>query len=123
EGRWNCAEVTTEERLGFGTYMFHVDGPIDKLDRNVVLGLFPYPTKDVGADGTNEIDIEFARWAIPTAPNGNFTVWPPKKGRKQASHSFEFALTGDKSTHRFLWTSESILFQSLNRHRSDDKSE
>src|SRR5690242_14250466 len=57
DGRWQCAEVTTRERLGYGRYQFQVIGAIDKLDRNVVLGLFNYPTPDVGGDTTNEIDI------------------------------------------------------------------
>jgi hypothetical protein len=113
DGKWKCAEVTTRDRLGFGLYQFEVVGRIDKLDRQVVLGLFPYPTPDVGGDGTNEIDIEFARWAIPTAPNGNFTVWPPTKERKQSSHTFEFALPSPETTHRILWSSSRILFQSL----------
>jgi hypothetical protein len=123
DGHWQCAEVTTKERLGFGRYQFQVIGPIDKLDKNVVLGLFPYPTPDVGPDGTNEIDIEFARWAIPTAPNGNFTVWPPTRGRKQSSHTFEFLLDDTYTTHRIIWTPRTILFQSLRGHREDDQSE
>ncbi len=123
DGQWQCAEITTTERLGFGRYQFQVTGRIDKLDRNVVLGLFNYPTRDIGGDGTNEIDIEFARWAIPTAPNGNFTIWPAEKGVKQTSHTFEFALDGPETTHRFTWSDRSILFQSMNGHRDDDRSE
>jgi hypothetical protein len=58
---WHCAEINTQQRLGLGRYQFQVIGRIDKLDRNVVLGLFNHPTRgDVGRpDGTNEIDIEF----------------------------------------------------------------
>lgn len=62
---WRCAELTLKKRLGFGRYQFQVIGRIDQLDRNIVLGLFNYPTPDVGKEGTNEIDIEFARWAAP----------------------------------------------------------
>ena len=123
DGVWQCSEVTTKERLGFGRYQFQVIGRIDKLDQNVVLGLFPYPTRDVGPDGTNEIDIEFARWAHPTAPNGNFTIWPPDKSRKNSSKTFEFALNGANTTHRIVWSSQSILLQSLNGHRDDDQFE
>jgi hypothetical protein len=123
DGRWFSAEVTTTERLGFGRYQFQVDGPIDKLDKSIVLGLFNYPTRDVGGDGTNEIDIEFARWAIATAPNGNFTVWPAKRERKQTSHTYEFALKGTATTQRFTWSPRSILFQSLSGYRDDDRAE
>ena len=123
DGKWRCAEVTSKEKFGFGRIQFQVAGRIDKLDKNVVLGLFTYPTPDVGADGTNEIDIEFARWGRPAAPNGNFTVWPPIKGHKQGAHVFEFALDGEDTTHRIVWQSRSILFQSLNGLRDDDHHE
>jgi hypothetical protein len=61
-GRWYCSEVYTKDRLAFGSYQFWVIGHVDKLDQNVVFGLFSYPTPDVGPDGTNELDIEFAKW-------------------------------------------------------------
>jgi hypothetical protein len=73
--RWYGAEVLSRDRLGFGRYQFWIVGRVDRLDPNVVFGLFNYPTPDVGPDGTNEIDIEFAsgasqrlRWA--TTPFG-----------------------------------------------------
>jgi hypothetical protein len=68
EDGWHSAEVTMTQRLGFGRYQFQVIGPIDQLDPNVVLGLFNYPTEEVGPDGTNEIDIEFAHWETPLHP-------------------------------------------------------
>jgi hypothetical protein len=115
--QWTTAEVTMTERLGFGKYQFQVIGEIDKLDKNVVLGLFNYPPPDVGVDGTNEIDIEFARWGNDAYPNGNFTVFPRKAGLNAKSRSYEFALDGTYTTHRFTWSSQSILFQSLYGHR------
>ena len=118
---WHCAEVTMTQRLGFGTYQFQVSGRIDQLDRNVVLGLFNYPTEDVGPDATNEIDIEFARWGDPNADNGGYTIWPAQPGRSQNSKTFTFALSGDYTTHRFMWQSDHIFFQSLHGHREDDE--
>src|SRR5438876_551606 len=67
-GKWYAAEVHTQKRLGFGRYEFQVSGPVDKLDRNIVFGIFNYPTSDLGPDGTCEIDIEFAHWGNPKAP-------------------------------------------------------
>ena len=43
-GQWYCSQVSMVERLGFGRYQFWVIGRIDKLDPNVVVGLFNYPT-------------------------------------------------------------------------------
>lgn len=112
EGRWSCAEVTMQRRLGFGRYVFEVEGPIDRLDDNVVLGLFNYPTSDVGGDATHEIDIEFARWGRATNPIGNYTVWPAEKGLKPTSKTYAFTLSGAGSTHRFDWSEGKVVYRS-----------
>ena len=105
DGKWACAEVTTQKRMGFGRYQLQVAGRIDEFDDNVVLGLFDYPIRDVGVDEMNEIDIEIARWGRPTNPMGNFT------------------LTGNASTHRLDWSSAWVLYKSLQGHRDDDQEE
>jgi hypothetical protein len=123
DGAWYCSEVSTTTRLGFGRYQFQLVGRVDQLDRNVVLGLFNYPPGDVGRGGTHEIDIEFARWGIPTAPIDNYTVWPVERALKSTSQSFHVTFTGEASTHRFTWSPGSVLFQSLLGHRNDDANE
>jgi hypothetical protein len=120
EGTWSCAEVSMRTRLGFGTYQFQTIGRLDRLDDNVVLGLFNYPTAEVGPDGTQEIDIEFARWGAANNPIGNFTVWPAERGFKQVSKAFPLALAEDAATHRFAWSPRRIVFRSLGGHRDDD---
>ena len=120
EGQWSCAELTMRKRLGFGRYEFQVVSRLDDFDDNVVLGLFNYPTGDVGPDATHEIDIEFARWGNDKNPIGNYTVWPVEKSLKQFSHSFLVRLTDLKTTHRFVWSRAGVSFQSLRGHRSDD---
>lgn len=119
-GRWYCSEVYTQNRLGFGRYQFWLIGRVDKLDRNVVLGLFNYPTPDVGPDGTNEIDIEFAKWGSSFAPAGNYTVWPTTTSVSHRTKSFPFSLKGDWSTHRFTWSSTRVFFQSQDGHYDDN---
>jgi hypothetical protein len=109
-GFWQCAEVYLDQRLGFGTYEFNVTGPIDQLDKNVVLGLFDYPTADVGPDGTNEIDIEFSHWGNADNPIGNYTVWPAVAGIQPWSRAFPFTLTSNSTTQRFVWAADSIAF-------------
>jgi hypothetical protein len=123
DGKWSCAEITMRKRLGFGRYQFQVTGRLDLLDENVVLGLFNYPTSDVGPDGTHEIDMEFSRWGNAKNPMGNFTVWPVEQGRKQVSRSFPFTLTSDQTTHRLIWRHDQVRFQSLQDHQNDDREE
>jgi hypothetical protein len=121
--KWTCAEVTMQKRLGFGQYEFQIKGAIDRLDDNVVLGLFNYPPRDVGPGATHEIDIECARWGEAKNPMGNYTVWPVEKGLKQQSKSFPFTLDNGESTHRFTWSKSQILFQSLRGARTEDGEE
>jgi hypothetical protein len=121
EGTWYCSEVSTAERFRFGRYQFWIEGRVDKLDLNVVLGLFNYPTRDVGRGGTREIDIEFAKWALPKAPIGNYTVWPTERTLKSASSTFPITLDNELSTQRFTWSPTSVYFQSLLGNREDDQ--
>ena len=122
ETEWHCVELKTQQRLGLGRYQFQVIGQIDKLDRNVVLGLFMYPTADVGKDGTNEIDIEFARWGNEMAENNaDYVVYPAMGARAPGDHiSFKVTLNGNYTTHRFLWECHAVAFQSLHGHRDDE---
>jgi hypothetical protein len=114
---WYCAEIWTKNRLPFGKYQFWVISWLDQLDKNVVLGLFNYPTSDVGPDGTNEIDIEIGRWGNPYNWIGGYTAWPNKSGVNRWYWTFPFALTEINTTHRFVWRKNSVYFQSLQGHR------
>jgi len=117
DGKWYCAEIYTKKAFGFGIYQFWITGRLDKLDQNVVFGLFNYPEPDLGPDGTNEIDIEYARWRRPGAPVCNFTAYPVVQNLKGAEKNFPATLRKEaSSTQRFTWTSRQILFQSLHGH-------
>lgn len=111
EGRWTGAEMTSREKLGFGAYLFEIETEIGDWDPQVVLGLFNYPTSDVGKDGTCEIDIEFARWGAATNPPGNYTVWPVT-AKENTSHSFPVEKGRARTTHRWTWSPEQIAFES-----------
>jgi MYXO-CTERM domain-containing protein len=108
-GAWTASEIFTTDKLGFGTYQWQVDGPIDTYDRNVVLGLFPYgPAAGIGSDSTNEIDIEYSRWGRANGPNGDWTDYPAS-GTTIGEMSYTFSLSGSTlSTSRFVWATASI---------------
>jgi hypothetical protein len=114
-GSWSCAEVTMTRSLGFGEYQWEVTGRPDLFDRNVVLGLFNYPSSSaIGPDGTNEIDIEFAQWGDANNQNRlNWTVYPPALGPKPTHKEVPMTLTGDATTHRFDWTSAGVNYHSF----------
>jgi hypothetical protein len=118
-GKWYGAEIFTKDRFGFGTYRFQVRSRLDRLDPNVVLGLFNYPTPDVGPDGTNEIDIEFARWGSDEKPAGNYSVAPGKTGRKGITKAFPLSRESNESTHQFTWNHSGVNFQSFQGRHVD----
>lgn len=121
KGKWCAAEIVSDVRFGPGTYQFQLKSRVDLLDRNVVLGLFNYPTADVGVDGTNEIDIEFARWGDARADMLNYTAWPVLQSLGPWGNTFPLALSGDLSTHRFIWQPTYIRYQSTHGHYDDNR--
>jgi hypothetical protein len=117
-GRWECAEISSTESFGMGTYQWQLDADLDKFDKNIVLGLFNYS----GIDARDEMDIEFARWGNSAYPNLNYTVYP-KAGDppKHTSYSTEFTSpNGTYTTQRFIRTAESVTFKTLYGHVDGD---
>lgn len=106
---WYCAEVYTTRFTTYGEHRFLVEGRIDMLDRNIVLGLFVYSSDE------SEIDIEFSRWGNPNwAKVGSFTVQPyqtPGNLERFICH-----LDSAKSTHYFNWQPDSVIFASMHGH-------
>lgn len=115
--KWECAEISTIQKLGFGSYEWTVEGKIDQLNQDVVLGLFNYLSASRGGTkNAGEIDIEFSKWGIPTLSKpGSFTVWPPNN-TKIRNWSYSFAVNAAQTElftkHSFTWTSKSVSFLS-----------
>ena len=118
-GRWECAEITSLLSFEYGTYLFVVEGPIDKFDKNIVLGLFNYS----GNDGLDEMDIEIARWGNSSYPNLNYTIWPAKKEFKNSSTTKEFSLQSNLSTHYFKRNADTVLCASFDGTSVNPKEE
>jgi len=108
-GRWVCAEVATRRSFCPGRFEFQIEGPINVLNANVVLGLFLYPDSESGPSEKNEIDIEFARWGKPSHVPGSYTVM-------SNTHDFPFFLSGTFTTHVIEWGYQKIGFQSFHGH-------
>lgn len=104
ENKWYCAKVTLKESHSYNKYIFTVASRVDRLDRNVVGGLFTY------LDDANEIDIEFSRWGIKRNPDGQFIIQPAHN--EGNSHRFKLKLKGTYSTHIIDWRQDKIDFSS-----------
>jgi hypothetical protein len=112
-GKWTAAELFTLDNLGFGTYQWVVKGDVWNMDPVTVLGLFPYgPAHGIGADGTNEIDIEFSQWDHTCNCNADFTVYPSVDEKHQSSFDLNFTVNNGTTltTARMAWSSTRVVF-------------
>jgi len=112
DGRWYCSEVMTKVSLGYGRYIFQTTGSPEKLDKNVVVGLFTWD-KD-SKYYHREIDIEFAKWGQDEKLNAQYTVQP----WEEAGNIKRFKIDADAgdTTHVFEWNEDYIFFQSFRGH-------
>lgn len=104
---WYCSEIIAQQSFGYGEYRFYVASNVENYDPEIVVGLFNYETD------LREIDIEFSKWGNPANVSGWYTIQPVVAGHQ---HSFSLNLTGDYSTHKYIWNSSNIFFQSYHGH-------
>ncbi len=114
DGKWTGAEVFSSENMGFGTYQWLIEGDVWHMDPVTVLGLFPYgPAHKIGADATNEIDIEFSQWNHTCHCNADFTIYPSiALPKHKPSYELNFRAAGGTNitTARMVWSPKSVEF-------------
>jgi hypothetical protein len=105
-GNWYCSEVYTKDYTKFGKHRFLVEGAIDKMDKNIVLGLFLY------ANDNAEIDIEYSKWGSADYKKvGGYTIQPYTTSGN--NKQFESPLDSTFSTHSFDWQDAYVSFASM----------
>ncbi len=121
---WRCAEVVMEKPVGYGTYRFYSASRIDQLDANVVLGFFTWDDDTYKSMANCELDIEWARWGDPTAPNLHYSVqpvWgPDEPGGKYKERSFprSVELSETRVLDVFEWRPEAVRFATYDGHEA-----
>jgi hypothetical protein len=109
EKGWLATEVISEDFFGFGTYTFYLESDPMVYHADMVAAIFLYRDED------NEIDLEFTRWGRKDNLNpGNYVVQPYSVQGNQ--YVFAVNLNGNFTTHRIIWNTESIIFQSWHGH-------
>jgi len=113
-GTYTASEVFSEDKIGFGTYQWQIEGAVLKMDKSTVLGLFPYgPKAGIGSDAENEIDIEFSQWNNTChGCNADFTFYPATGNKKLGPKEDNFTISqkdGTLTTARIEWTSTRIV--------------
>jgi hypothetical protein len=109
EGIWYAAEVTSQERMGYGEYIFRLRTPPKDMDPHVVLGLFTY--SGGAAYNHREIDIEFSAWGVTTAPiKGQYVIQPYQNPGQL--FTFDMSRIREPASYSFKWTEGRIDFSS-----------
>jgi hypothetical protein len=110
DGAWTSAHLFLRRSLGYGRYRL-VLAPMDRpLDVMTVFGFFTWD--DDPAFANREIDVELARWGIPSAPNLNFTV-QPAEGRPERSGLYRLDCS-TRTTLVFDWGPQAVRFSAQN---------
>lgn len=110
-GKWICAGVTLLKSYGYGKYIFELDSHVDRLDKNVVNGLFLYENDE------QEVDIEFSKWSIAENMDAQYATQPSEKnGNKKR---FFLNNTNKQSVHWIYWKPNAIDFASYRGRLSD----
>jgi hypothetical protein len=109
EGTWYAGELTTQQRTGYGEYIFRVRTAPGELDPNVVLGLFTY--SGGAAYNHREIDIEFSAWGVKNAPVlGQYVIQPYQNPGHMIT--FDLSRIDGPASYSFIWSEGKIDFSS-----------
>lgn len=118
---WYCAEVTSSQKFGYGTYQWELESRFDTLDKHIIVGLFNYS----GIDGRDEMDIELGRWGKDKSDNTSYTIYPAQDAKDPANwnKTFNTILPEGQpyTTQRFTWNgNRSVFFQELTGFHDDN---
>lgn len=126
DGKWYCPELALVDALGYGDYIFKTVGRVDRIDPNLIFGLFlweyqeQYPSNEV-YNGANEFDIEFGTWKDPKRAPAQFVCQPWQGAGNE--HRFDPAIASDdaKTSHAFRWHPGGIDCRSWRGHSDTPK--
>ena len=98
---WICSEIYTEDFAKWGEYTFFISTNVEKLDKNIVAGLFIYQ------DDQHELDVEFHNGIA------SYTIQP------NDTKKFKLNLQGDYSTHKIYFDKNISDFKSIHGHHEN----
>jgi hypothetical protein len=125
DGRWYSSEVVGRDNIGYGTYTWVVQGDLENIPENIVLGLFSWDNNTFYEAANSEVDIEFSKWGDAEATETlHLSVQPVAFGPTYPERSYEAdtpegSLVG-VSTHSFLWTDSIIIWKSYSGEGMDE---
>ncbi|MCB9245059.1 MAG: hypothetical protein H6606_01400 [Flavobacteriales bacterium] len=124
QGKWMSSEVVADEPTGYGTYRFTIEGMLDAIPDNIVLGLFTWDNTTFQEQANSEVDIEFSKWGDANAKRTlQYGVQPINFGPYYPERDFvpEYVpgTMNGVSVHEFTWTDKLITWRSYAGDRVD----
>lgn len=118
-GEWQCPEIISKEKCGYGTYEFTMASNLITLNEKVVLGLFTWDDTAFYTQANSEVDIEFSKWGVSSQTRTlTYTVqpywWnnPIPYYERQNVPTISAGSLDSLSTHSFNWTDSLIVYKS-----------
>ena len=113
--RDRASQVVLKSSLGYGSYAFTTQTPVDDLgDPNLVLGMFLYK------DDTHELDIEFTRWGQQeSSHNADYVVQPNPNGQASRKARFWAAPHAPDTVHTIDFRNDRVRFFSRLRNSTE----
>jgi hypothetical protein len=118
-GKWNCAEIISNNYYGYGTYAFTIASNVANIDKNVVVGCFTWDNTSFYSQANSEIDIEFSKWG---STNDTLTLtysaqpvsfsYPTIFYERTKHPIMNVSKLKTLSTHAFKWTDSLVTWAS-----------
>ncbi len=117
ENAWQCTEVVSQDTMGYGTYVWTIEGNPVNIDPNIILGLFTWDNNTFQEQANSEVDIEFAKWGDDEEEYTlQYGVQPIFFGPYNEERVFKPEEPNSNwigvSTHAFTWTDTLITWES-----------
>ncbi|MFN0276070.1 MAG: hypothetical protein ACKVPJ_10015 [Chitinophagales bacterium] len=117
DGRWYSSEVVGRDIIGYGTFTWVIQGDVENIPENIVLGLFTWDTESFFTQANSEVDIEFSKWGNAEAQETmHYSVQPVNFGPYYPERTKEIDTEPNDlvgvTTHSFTWTDTLIEWSS-----------
>lgn len=115
--QWQSTEVISNENMGYGTYIWTLEGDPVNIDEQAVIGLFTWDNNTFQEQANSEVDIEFSKWGDASETQTlQYGVQPIFFGPYNEERVDQPTEDSDNwigvSTHAFTWTDTLITWQS-----------
>ena len=118
-GFWQCSEIISTKRFGYGTYQMTCETDIRNFDPMTVFGFFTWDDYSFQKAGNSEVDIEFAKWGdandtLPVTYSVQPVIFSNPAPYAERTHKpfIPTKYNASTCTYTMQWTPDSIVWKS-----------